>query len=192
MVDVPALGWFFEHELVGRLLRIGRFLGTAVGVGSLGVAAFFLIGPERIWSEVAGPADQGPADLEHLERRPSGNDALACTPEGCSPRMGAVDVPLPIYSQSPPQLLNRLDRLVLAGRDVERVDDRTDPTYRRYVARTRLMRFPDTIDARAQTVDQAGTALLLYSRSLLGRGDMGANAARLREWASRLSGASGS
>ena len=85
--------------------------------------------------------------------------------------------------------MQRLDRTVLQDPNVTRVDDGSRPTYRRYVARTPVMRFPDTIDAEASeaTGSVEATVLRLYSRSLLGKGDLGANKDRLTKWASRLS-----
>ncbi len=81
----------------------------------------------------------------------------------------------------PAALLARLDVAVLADRNVTRVDDGGRPDYRRYVARTAILRFPDTIDAEAIPGD-GGTRLRLYSRSLLGKSDLGANAERLEGW----------
>lgn len=50
-----------------------------------------------------------------------------------------------------------------------------------WVARTRLMNYPDLINA--QIVDLPGGAgLFLYSRSLIGYSDLGVNAKRVAEW----------
>nr|WP_256477787.1 DUF1499 domain-containing protein [Aurantimonas marianensis] len=92
---------------------------------------------------------------------------------------------LPLYQDAPAALLDRLDAFVLADRNVTRVDDGARPDYRRYVARTPVLRFPDTVDAEAIAGD-GGTQLRLYSRSLLGHSDFGANAARLKVWAGWL------
>lgn len=50
-----------------------------------------------------------------------------------------------------------------------------------WVARTRLMNFPDIVVGQVVEVP-GGTGLVLYSRSLLGWSDLGANAARLAAW----------
>ncbi|MCS6931998.1 MAG: DUF1499 domain-containing protein [Acetobacteraceae bacterium] len=50
-----------------------------------------------------------------------------------------------------------------------------------WVARTRLMNFPDIVVGQV-TEGPAGSGLVLYSRSLLGWSDLGANAARLAAW----------
>lgn len=168
--------------------------GLQFGIGGATAAiivtgvAVALVGPARIWSTIAGPTDQGPVDFDRLTRSPSPNDALACSPGVCD---DAAEIVLPVYAARPDTLLDRLDAVLFDGPlsgDAERVDDGTDPNRRRYVVRTRLMRFPDTLNAEARATD-GGTALLLYSRSLLGRGDFGANAERLKRIAVALSGA---
>jgi hypothetical protein len=54
-----------------------------------------------------------------------------------------------------------------------------------WVARTRLMNFPDIVVA--QVLAGEGTSgLVLYSRSLLGWSDLGANAARLTAWRAEI------
>ncbi|MCK5933712.1 MAG: DUF1499 domain-containing protein [Fulvimarina manganoxydans] len=168
--------------------------GLQIGIGGATAAvivtgvAVALVGPARIWSSIAGPADQGPVDFDRLARSPYPNDALACSRGVCGE---AAEIVLPVYAAQPDTLLDRLDAVMFDGPlsgDAERVDDGTDPKRRRYVVRTKLMRFPDTLNAEARATD-GGTALLLYSRSLLGRGDLGANAERLKRIAVALEGA---
>lgn len=54
-----------------------------------------------------------------------------------------------------------------------------------WVARTRLMNYPDIVVAQVVAGEGSG-GLILYSRSLLGWSDLGANAARLAEWRAEL------
>jgi len=49
----------------------------------LATAAFFILGPERLWSQF-GPSDLGDVDFATLVRRDTPNDALACLPEFCA------------------------------------------------------------------------------------------------------------
>lgn len=158
---------------------------TAIVVTStlaLAVTAFFGFGPERVWKRVAGPAGQGAVDFANLVRRSTPNDALACSPRSCP---AVADIELPFYVPPPGELIARLDTILRGDRNIVRVDDGARATYRRYVARTPLMRFPDTLDAEA-TSGAGGTALILYSRSLIGSDDFGANAARLEALADAL------
>src|SRR5262245_34672584 len=59
-------------------------------------AAFFVIGPERLWEQF-GPADLGPVTFETLERRTTPNDALACPPGICKAQS---DMTPPEYATS--------------------------------------------------------------------------------------------
>ncbi|MBB4303701.1 uncharacterized protein (DUF1499 family) [Rhodobium orientis] len=138
---------------------------------------------DRLWQRLAGPADQGPVKFASLQRRPTPNDALACSPGACAVK---VDIELPFYAPGPDALLRRLDSIALDLRPVDRVDGDARAGYRRYVFRTTLMRFPDTLDAEAEAIDEGKTALRLYSRSLMGRSDLGANRKRLEKIAARL------
>lgn len=153
------------------------------GLLLLGGAWFFAVGSDRVWTRLGGPADQGRIEGLGEARRSQPTDSLACSPGICSAR---TDLSLPFYRGPPAALMQRLDRIILADRDrLVRVDDRTSPDYRRYVARTPWLRFPDTIEALALAHGQ-DSALVLYSRSLLGSNDWGANHARLALWAAEL------
>ena len=160
-----------------RSLLILLMLPIAASVG------FMAIGPERVYTWIAGPADQGAVDFATLQRRTRPTDSLACSPALCRIR---VDLALPIYADTPAVLMGRLDSVLLADSgNLVRVDDGTRPAYRRYVARTAAMRFPDTIDAEAQTL-AGGSGLMIYGRSQLGTGDWGVNLSRHRGWAAAL------
>lgn len=163
--------------------RGGRVLRAAALIVVAAMLAFFSIGPERFWALAAGPADQGQVDPSRLARRDKPTDSLVCSPGLCA---GRTDVLLPLYGQAPEALMRRLDAVVLAdARHLTRVDDGSDPAYRRYVARTPMMRFADTIDARASPA-AGGTGLMLYGRSQLGVGDWGVNLRRLQAWTAAL------
>lgn len=54
-----------------------------------------------------------------------------------------------------------------------------------WVARTRLMKFPDYVTLRLDDTTD-GTRVTALSRSRFGRGDHGVNAARLQRWIGRL------
>ena len=56
----------------------------------------------------------------------------------------------------------------------------------RYIQRSRLMGFPDTIVVRFLERPEGRSTLALYSRSQLGRGDFGVNRARIERWLEKL------
>jgi uncharacterized protein (DUF1499 family) len=161
-----------------KRVAIASFLVPAVLI-----TAFFLVGPERIWA-LFGPADLGPVAFETLERRTTPNDALACPPGICQAQS---DLTPPEYAVTAAELRRAFARMIAVEPRITAVasDDAT-PTDR-YIQRSALMRYPDTIVV--QFFDRPGgrSTLALYSRSQLGHGDMGVNRARIERWLAKLS-----
>jgi uncharacterized protein (DUF1499 family) len=149
----------------------------------LAVVAFLVVGPERVWG-VFGPADLGPVDFARLERRGSPNDALAC-PEGfCG---GArAEIPSPVFAMDARALAAAMERALASESRLERVAVDAAAGTARYVQRTPLLGFPDTIELRYLDLPGGGSSLVIYSRSKLGHSDLGANRARIERWLARL------
>lgn len=140
------------------------------------------------WGAVAralhGRQDLGPADFATLRRRPSGNDALIRPPDFCP---AAADADAPVFALAPSELDARLRAMALADTDVTELAD-SRPLHRRFAQHTRLMRYPDVVDAVVLPAE-GGATLALWSRSLVGRKDFGVNRARLKRWISALTAA---
>jgi hypothetical protein len=157
------------------------FLFAAIAV--VGAAAgFLLLGPERMWS-LFGPADLGPVTFETLERRSTRTDALACPPNLCP---ALADIFPPVFPVDVPTLRKAFARAIATERllTLVDIDDRTPAD--RYVQRTERMRFPDTIVVRYIPVGEGGSTVAIYSRSQLGRNDLGVNLARIERWLEKL------
>lgn len=155
-------------------------LGVA---GSVAVILWFAGGADLAWRAIAGPPDLGPVDLATLERRPAPNDALACPPGLCAAR---IDIAPPHWPMPAAELRRAFATALADEPRTERVaaDDATMTD--RWVQRTRLMRFPDTIVARFVDLPEGGSTVILYSRSQLGSDDLGVNRARIERWLRRL------
>ena len=138
-----------------------------------------LIGPERLWLALPGPADLGPTRFETLTRRDSPNEALIAPPDLVTAR---VDAPAPYWPIPPDALARAVERAIQAQPRVTRLDDGADPFRLRYRQLTPLMRFPDVIDVQILPAAEGGSTIALHSRSALGYSDLGANAARARAW----------
>jgi uncharacterized protein (DUF1499 family) len=145
------------------------------------LAVFGAVGPERVW-ELFGPPDLGPVAFETLQRRPVPNDALACPAELCRARS---DLSPPVFAVSAEALEEAMARVIASEPDVTPVERR--PLSERYIQRTRWLRFPDTVVIRYIPLGERRSTLALYSRSQLGRGDLGVNKARLARWLAKLS-----
>ncbi|MBV8962801.1 MAG: DUF1499 domain-containing protein [Hyphomicrobiales bacterium] len=132
---------------------------------------------DRLYESLFGPPDLGEIAFETVTRRAAGNDALACPPGFCG--TARIDVAPSNYAASGGELRRRVRRYfaaqgaVLVGSDNARLHDR-------FVARTPLLRFPDTIDVEIVPSDADHASLAVYSRSQLGSFDLGTNLRRIR------------
>ncbi len=129
--------------------------------------------------------DIGPVDFASLTRHTTPNDALVCPAERCP--NAEPDAEPKNYPVAAAQLLARLKTVARAQPRISELScepncDRTA----RFVQRTRLMRFPDTIDVEVLPVSEHESTLAIYSRSLLGRNDFGVNRARVKSWLAAL------
>lgn len=86
---------------------------------------------------------------------------------------------------APTDVLARLDAIALASPRTTRLAGSPQEGRITWVQRSRLMGYPDYITAEADAVP-GGTRLDVISRQRYGRGDMGVNAARLKDWLGRL------
>jgi uncharacterized protein (DUF1499 family) len=137
-------------------------------------------------AKLAGsPLDIGPVDWAALARHATPNDALVCPAAQCP--NAKADWESKIYPLPPDQLLARLKRIALSEPNTRELSGETKRTAR-FLQHTRLMRFPDTIDAEVLPVGDNQAALAIYSRSLVGRKDFGVNRARVKRWLAALNG----
>jgi uncharacterized protein (DUF1499 family) len=148
------------------------------------VSAFLLAGPERVWN-LFGPPDLGPVSFESLQRRSTPNDALACPPDLCGAKS---DVVPPIFAVSAMELRLALGKVVASEPRVVEVETTDQGMTVRYIQRSRLMGFPDTIVVRFIERPGGRSTLALYSRSQIGAGDLGVNRARIERWLAKLAG----
>lgn len=86
---------------------------------------------------------------------------------------------------TPEQVLARLDAVAMASPRTMRLAGSAQEGRITWVQRSRLMGFPDYITAEAAPAPE-GTRLDLFSRQRYGSNDWGVNAARLKDWLSRL------
>jgi uncharacterized protein (DUF1499 family) len=141
----------------------------------------------HLWEMTVGPPDLGAVDFETFTRSAKPNNALACPPDLC--RNAKLDFTLPIYQMSDDDLRAAFMKKVLAEPDVTLVYRSTQagrPVQDRYIQRTRLMRFPDTIDVRFIALGNDTATMAIYSRSQIGHSDFGVNAARIKRWVDGL------
>jgi uncharacterized protein (DUF1499 family) len=90
-----------------------------------------------------------------------------------------------LVTGTPAEVLNRLDATALTSARTIRLAGTPDEGRITWEARSFLMGYPDYITAEASLTPQ-GTRLDIFSRQRFGEGDMGVNAARLKDWLSHL------
>ncbi len=163
-------------------MKLVLLLGFAALIAA---GAFFAIGRERFWDAFGSP-DLGGVDFATLQRRTSPNDALACPASVCSARAEIVP---PVFAVDAAGLRAAFAKTLANEPHLTRVaaDDATLTD--RYVQRTALMRYPDTIVVRFLQLAGGRSTLALYSRSKFGHSDLGANKARLERWLAKLTAA---
>ena len=159
-----------SYRIVGLVVAVLALTGAVLAAGRLRLL-------DEAYARLFGPPDLGPITFERLSRRSSPNDALVCPPGECG--SAPVDIRPPTYPLAATELRRQVraymsqEGAVLVAADDAELHDR-------YVARTPLMRFPDTVDVAFFPTDAYHASLALYSRSQLGYYDFGTNLRRLR------------
>ncbi|MET7247955.1 hypothetical protein ABZT49_31845 [Methylobacterium sp. EM32] len=146
-------------------------------------------GIEEAWLALLGPPDLGPVDFATLRRVRSRGDALACAADIC-PKAQADAVP-PVYAVAGA----RLREIV---RDVAEREPRTALVFTdrwgeqdRYVARTAVLRCPDTVTVEIVGRGEGRSSLALYIRSQAGCPVPASSHGRLTRWLDGIAAAAG-
>jgi len=160
------------------MLRI--FVAAVVAV--IVATVILIVRSDWVWS-FFGPPDLGPVAFESLERRTTPNDALACPPHLCEARSDLVP---PLFAVDVNRLRATMGEVIASEPRITRVHTDDAALTERYVQRSALMGFPDTIVVRYLGQVEGHSTLAMYSRSQLGRSDLGVNRARLERWLEKL------
>ena len=142
-------------------------------------------GWENVWTRLAGPADLGQVVFEDLAKGPKPNQALIC-PDGIC-RDSDRDATSPVYKLNVEALQTAFLESLEPEKGLARVDGDSEQNKLRFVQRSRLLRYPDTINVRFFALGDKQSTLAIYSRSQIGTSDLGVNLARLNRWLARLS-----
>lgn len=125
-----------------------------------------------------------PLDVTRIERPSTPNTALAA-PAGFRP---SPDIETPLYSVP-------ADRLYETALTVAQSQPRTFlaasyPEQRQvhYVVRSAVFNFPDLVTVTAMEAGPNSSKLIIWSRSLYGRSDLGVNRSRIARWLQAVDG----
>lgn len=140
------------------------------------------------WLPACGlPGAQGlpvptPVDVSHLTRPASPNTALAA-PSGFRP---SPDIVTPVYPVPAPRLYAAIRRVAAAQPRTYEAASFPDRLQNDWVVRSAVFNFPDLVTAQVAPAGTAGSTLVLYSRSVYGYSDLGANHRRVQAWLAAL------
>jgi uncharacterized protein (DUF1499 family) len=155
---------------------------VAAVVVVIAASVILMVGPEWVWS-FFGPPDLGPVAFETLERRTTPNDALVCPPHLCKARSDLVPT---LFAVDASGLRAAMAKVIASEPRIALVHTNDAALTERYIQRSALLGFPDTVVVRYIDQPEGRSTLAMYSRSQLGRSDLGVNKARLERWLGKL------
>ena len=120
-----------------------------------------------------------PVDFATLQRPKCPNTYLVA-PRGFTLVRNDLDAPtlgVPIE-----KLKVQWEQVIAAQPRIIKVAESGDGRQIDYIQRTRFMRYPDWITVRFIPLEGEQATLAIYSRSVYGCGDLGANKARVQGW----------
>ena len=117
-------------------------------------------------------------DMAHLARPASPNTALAA-PAGFAAN---PDLVTPDYAIAPQRLFADVGRVAAAEPRTYAAAGYVSALQAHWVVRSSIFNFPDLVTAQVLSGEAGGSRLVLYSRSVYGYSDLGANRQRLRAW----------
>jgi uncharacterized protein (DUF1499 family) len=123
-----------------------------------------------------------PMDVAQISRPASPNTALA-GPAGFQP---APDVVTPTYHVTAPRLYAAIQAVAGAQPRTYQAAAYPDRLQAHWVVRSAVFNFPDLVAVQATPAGPGAATLVLYSRSVYGYGDMGANRQRVEAWLAAL------
>jgi uncharacterized protein (DUF1499 family) len=163
-----------------------RKKAVAIGLVSVGLGyglwRGWEAGLERTWQGLFGSPDLGPVEFATLKRRSTPNDALICPRDICP--QAQPDTEPSVFPVPSAHLRSLVSEVALAEPGTSLLD--RGPQQDRYLVRTQLMRFPDTVVVQVFDRGQDASALALYSRSQIGSSDFGVNRRRIERWVARI------
>ncbi len=136
-----------------------------------------------VWLAGCSAGNPGFTDLANLERPSSPNTYLVCPADRTTAK---IDQEPPLYPVDAAALWQRWSTAVPEEPRVATLA-RDDPGRRLLVVqRTPFLRFPDVVQLEVYEVTDETSTLCLYSRSVYGYSDFGANRRRVESWLAQI------
>lgn len=128
-----------------------------------------------------------PADKWHVDPltapKPSTPNSYRAAPSGTDVD---ADIVSPDFDVSTELLAEVFDRVARADRNVELVGGSTADGHATYVQRSTVFAFPDYISVKILDAGGGRSSLAVFSRSRIGKSDLGVNEKRVDRWLDEL------
>lgn len=147
-------------------------------------AVLVLYGREKSWEVLFGPPDLGPVEFATLQNTSRPNQVLLCPVDIC--QAATPDMMPPVYAVPVDKLRDAFHQIISQEAHTEQVAVDGDRQTERYVIRTNLMRFPDTVRVKFIALDNDTSTLAIYSQAQIGYSDRGVNKTRVQRWLNAL------
>lgn len=147
-------------------------------------AVFVLYGREESWEVLFGSPDLGPVEFAMLQTTSRPNQMLLCPANVC--KAATPDILPPVYAVSVDKLRDAFHQIISQEAHTEQVAVDAAKQAERYIIRTNLMRFPDTVRVKFIALDDDTSTLAIYSQAQIGYSDRGVNKARVQRWLNAL------
>jgi uncharacterized protein (DUF1499 family) len=148
-------------------------------------AVVLLAGRQRVWELAIGPGDLGPVQFSTLALKDSPNQFLVCPPGRCAASPHAAS---PVFAVTEQDLRAAIIATWRAMDRTRLVAGTADPASGeiRFVQYSKWLGFPDTVSVHTYPLDGNRSTLAIYSRSQVGRSDLGVNRDRIESWLAAL------
>ncbi len=144
---------------------------------------YFAADRDGFWLKVAGDPDLGQTDFSRLAPASEPNEGLACPPQSltdfCPLRIPDIETREIVLS--PDKVRARLIEYFANDPLVIRVDDDSSPIKLRFVRRTPIMRYPDTLSVEIIELGPNRSSLAVHAKALVGKSDFGNNLDLVRQ-----------
>ncbi len=135
------------------------------------------------WDGLLPPGDHRAVRFETLVLTSKPNQYLVCPPDLCTEAKAHQESPQ--FDRTADDLRAAFETVVLGSEAVTKMAESEDTLD--VVARTPFVRWPDWVTVRFIPLGENRSTLAIYSRSVYGRSDFGANKRRITNWLARLS-----
>ena len=135
------------------------------------------------WDGLLSPGEHRAVRFEILVLTSSSNQYLVCPIDLCTKAKAHKESPK--FNRSAGELRAAFETILLGSEAVKKMAESKDTLD--VVARTRFVRWPDWVTIRFIPLGKDRSPLAVYSRSVYGRSDLGANQSRITNWLVQLS-----